>query len=44
MAAATGPAVSERRLVSILFADLVGFTTMSEHRDPEQVRDLLSRY
>jgi class 3 adenylate cyclase/tetratricopeptide (TPR) repeat protein len=44
VAAATGPAVSERRLVSILFADLVGFTTMSEHRDPEQVRDLLSRY
>jgi class 3 adenylate cyclase/tetratricopeptide (TPR) repeat protein len=37
-------AVSERRLVSVLFADLVGFTTLSEHRDPEEVRDLLSRY
>ena len=36
--------VSERRLVSILFADLVGFTTLSEHRDPEEVRELLSRY
>ena len=36
--------VSERRLVSVLFADLVGFTTLSEHRDPEEVRDLLSRY
>ncbi len=36
-------AVSERRLVSVLFADLVGFTTLSEHRDPEEVRDLLSR-
>jgi class 3 adenylate cyclase/predicted ATPase len=35
---------SERRLVSVLFADLVGFTTLSEHRDPEEVRDLLSRY
>jgi class 3 adenylate cyclase/tetratricopeptide (TPR) repeat protein len=36
--------VSERRLVSVLFADLVGFTTLSEHRDPEEVRDLLSSY
>jgi class 3 adenylate cyclase/tetratricopeptide (TPR) repeat protein len=36
--------VPERRLVSILFADLVGFTTLSEHRDPEEVRELLSDY
>src|SRR3954449_12503049 len=36
--------VSERRLVSVLFADLVGFTPLSEHRDPEEVRELLSRY
>ncbi len=36
--------VSERRLVSILFADLVGFTAMSESRDAEDVRELLSRY
>ncbi|MEO8639574.1 MAG: adenylate/guanylate cyclase domain-containing protein [Chloroflexota bacterium] len=35
---------SERRLVSVLFADLVGFTTISESRDAEAVRDLLSRY
>src|SRR5881398_1956434 len=35
---------SERRLVSVLFADLVGFTTLSETRDPEEVRELLSRY
>jgi class 3 adenylate cyclase/tetratricopeptide (TPR) repeat protein len=35
---------AERRLVSILFADLVGFTAMSEKRDAEDVRDLLSRY
>jgi len=38
------PPTAERRLVSVLFADLVGFTTLSESRDPEEVRDLLSRY
>ena len=37
-------AVAERRLVSVLFADLVGFTTRSEDRDPEETRELLSRY
>ncbi|HEV8249222.1 MAG TPA: zinc-ribbon domain-containing protein, partial [Gaiellaceae bacterium] len=37
-------AVAERRLVSVLFADLVGFTPLSESRDPEEVRELLSRY
>ena len=37
-------AQAERRLVSVLFGDLVGFTTLSEDRDPEEVRDLLSRY
>jgi class 3 adenylate cyclase/tetratricopeptide (TPR) repeat protein len=36
--------VSERRLVSVLFADLVGFTSLSENRDPEEVRKLLSLY
>ena len=35
---------TERRLVSVLFADLVGFTTLSESRDAEEVRELLSRY
>jgi predicted ATPase/class 3 adenylate cyclase len=30
--------------VSVLFADLVGFTTWSESRDAEETRDLLSRY
>jgi class 3 adenylate cyclase len=34
----------ERRLVSILFADLVGFTTQSERSDPEAVREFLTRY
>ena len=36
--------VTERRLASILFADLVGFTPLAEGRDPERVRELLSRY
>jgi class 3 adenylate cyclase len=35
---------SERRLVSVLFADLVGFTTISEGLDPEDSRELLSDY
>src|SRR4029077_8429448 len=43
-AAPVATAVAERRLVSVLFADLVGFTTLSEGRDPEEVRELLSRY
>jgi len=34
----------ERRLVSVLFCDLVGFTTFSETRDPEDVRDVLNYY
>jgi class 3 adenylate cyclase/tetratricopeptide (TPR) repeat protein len=43
-AAGNGGSVAERRLVSVLFVDLVGFTTLSESRDPEEVRELLSRY
>src|SRR6266536_263911 len=35
---------AERRLVSVLFADLVGFTTISASRDSEEVRELLTRY
>ena len=42
--AVTATPVSERRLVSVLFADLVGFTSLSENRDPDEVRDLLSQY
>ena len=36
--------VSERRVTSILFADLVGFTPFAEALDPEDVRDFLSGY
>ena len=35
---------AERRRVSVLFADLVGFTAASEGRDAEETRELLSRY
>ncbi|MFL5674134.1 MAG: ATP-binding protein, partial [Chloroflexota bacterium] len=30
--------------MSVLFADLVGFTALSEGRDPEETRDLLTSY
>lgn len=36
--------VAERRVTSVLFGDLVGFTPLSEARDAEEVRELLSRY
>jgi class 3 adenylate cyclase len=36
--------VAERRVVSVLFADLVGYTANSEGRDHEEVRELQSRY
>ncbi len=46
--ASTGPAaaaaITERRVVSVLFADLVDFTRLAEGRDPEAVREILSRY
>jgi class 3 adenylate cyclase/tetratricopeptide (TPR) repeat protein len=38
------PPAAERRLVSVLFADLVGFTALSEARDAEDVRELQGRY
>ncbi|HET7727074.1 MAG TPA: adenylate/guanylate cyclase domain-containing protein, partial [Candidatus Limnocylindrales bacterium] len=30
--------------MSLLFADLVGFTTFAEGRDAEETRELLTRY
>lgn len=37
-------AAQERRVVSVLFADLVGFTPYAESRDPEEVRAFLTTY
>jgi class 3 adenylate cyclase/tetratricopeptide (TPR) repeat protein len=31
----------QRRVVTVLFADIVGFTALAEHRDPEQVKGLV---
>jgi class 3 adenylate cyclase len=44
VATSRGVPVSARRMVSVLFADLVGFTPFSEERDAEEVRETLSRY
>jgi class 3 adenylate cyclase len=38
------PPETERRFVTVLFADLVGFTPFAESRDPEQVRAFLMGY
>ena len=38
------PAGEERKIVSVLFADLVGFTAASERADPEDVRAALAPY
>ena len=36
------PKESERRVVSILFADVSGFTAMSEKLDPEEVTAIIN--
>ena len=41
---ASAPVREERKVVSVLFCDLVGFTAASEHADPEDVRARLRPY
>jgi class 3 adenylate cyclase/tetratricopeptide (TPR) repeat protein len=41
---AASPAREERKVVTVLFADLVGFTSRAEQLDPEDVRALLAPY
>jgi class 3 adenylate cyclase/tetratricopeptide (TPR) repeat protein len=40
----SGALREERKLVSVLFVDLVGFTARSDRADPEDVRDALQPY
>lgn len=42
--AAEAPVAAEQRFISVLFADIVGYTTLSEHRDSEDIRDMLTVY
>jgi len=44
LAAETRDAGEERKIVSVLFTDLVGFTGRAEGLDPEDVRAMLSPY
>ncbi|HZS24297.1 MAG TPA: AAA family ATPase [Gaiellaceae bacterium] len=44
LAAGGAPSRDERRIVSVVFVDLVGFTGRSEALDPEDVRALLNPY
>jgi class 3 adenylate cyclase len=39
-----GVPTGERRQVTVLFADLCGFTAMSQSLDPEEVHELVGRY
>ncbi|HMJ80772.1 MAG TPA: adenylate/guanylate cyclase domain-containing protein, partial [Candidatus Dormibacteraeota bacterium] len=39
-----GPVAERRKLVTVLFVDLVGSTALGERVDPETVRAILGRY
>src|SRR4029077_9385898 len=41
---ATGPPGEERKTVTVLFCDLVGFTSASDNADPEDVRARIRPY
>lgn len=41
---ASTPTEAERRQITVLFCDLVGSTELSQRLDPEDLRDVISRY
>jgi class 3 adenylate cyclase len=40
----TGAMTTERKLVTVLFADVIGSTALSERLDPERLRSVLDDY
>src|SRR3954454_12201020 len=42
IASTDSDAAEERKIVTILFADVSGFTALSEQKDPEEVRSLIN--
>src|SRR5215210_2565599 len=44
LAGAATPLAEERKIVTVLFVDLVGFTAQSERLDPEDVRAIQTPY
>ena len=44
LAVAERPVAEERKVVTALFCDLVGFTSLSESADPEDVNTMLDAY
>ncbi len=43
-AIAAAPGTAERRVVTVVFLDLVDYTPLAEHLDPEETRDLQARF
>src|SRR5688500_17100869 len=43
-AAPARPPTTSRKIVTVLFADIVGSTSLAEHHDPETVQALLADY
>ena len=44
LAALARPRAEERKIVTVLFCDLIGFTATAESADPEDVDQMLAAY
>ncbi len=44
LVAGMAPSTEERRIVTVLFADMAGSTALGEELDPEEMRRILARY